>query len=301
MGYYGRRYSMWPQYVSIAERKEKALKKIQSLKKKGQKLQPIVIEGKTIAKTFWGKAWCTHLESYSDYENRLPRGRSYVRNGFVIDLHIHKGKIEAQVLGSSLYTVSLTIQPMAEAKWQQLVKRCSGKIDSLIELLQGKFSKSVMETLTEKEHGLFPHPHEIALSCSCPDYAGMCKHVAATLYGVGASLDLNPELLFTLRHVDHLDLLSSTSTSSIFVPQATQTLEESELSSLFGIDLADTTPSKPIAEKKKRTARTKATTDSKKTKTEPAKKKTTKKTTAKKKTKTAERKIKEKNQRDATL
>src|ERR1700722_17461199 len=149
MGRYSRDF--WPKYVSVAERKQKAEKHAQSLKKKGQSLNPVVIEGRTIAKTFWGKAWCENLEAYSDYENRLPRGRTYVRNGSVIDLQISKGQVKAQVMGSSLYNVVINIKPMIEDKWKALVKLCSGKIDSLVELLQGKFSKAVMQTMTEKE------------------------------------------------------------------------------------------------------------------------------------------------------
>ncbi len=250
MGYYSR-YSRWPKYVSVAARKAKAEKQIKSLKKKGKSLQPVVIEGRNIAKTFWGKAWCDNLEAYSDFENRLPRGKSYVRNGSVIDLEIQKGSIKAQVMGSSLYHVEITITPMDPEKWEALIKTCSGKIDSLIELLQGKFSKAVMELIIDPTNGLFPKPQEIQMSCSCPDYAGMCKHIAATLYGVGASLDTTPQNLFCLRHVDHNSLITSASTlSSLSQPQEAG-LEENELASLFGIEM-DTQEAQQPAPKKKR-------------------------------------------------
>jgi uncharacterized Zn finger protein len=218
-----------------------------------------VIEGRTIAKTFWGKAWCDNLEAYSDFANRLPRGRTYVRNGSVLDIQVTKGAIQARVMGSSLYTIAIEIKPMLDAKWKELVSLCAGKIDSLIELLQGKFSKGVMKILTEHENGLFPKPKEIAMRCSCPDYAGMCKHIAAVLYGVGAILDSKPEWLFCLRHVDHADLIASSSTSPLLMQNQTSDhlLQDSDLSSLFGIEMDATTlaPSEKAPKKVKTVAR----------------------------------------------
>jgi uncharacterized Zn finger protein len=243
MGWYRNR---WPEYVPVAKRKAQAAKEIEKLKKKGKEIDPVIIEGQKISKTFWGKAWCENLESYSDFENRLPRGRTYVRNGSVMDLKISQGKINALVNGSSLYTINIAINPIQDIKWETLVKQCSGKIDSLIELLQGKFSKGVMEIITHKEQGLFPHPKEIKLKCSCPDYADMCKHVAAALYGVGARLDTNPEQLFILRHVDHYALLNAAESANKFTSsKKSTTFSDKDLSSLFGIEMDE----KPIAEK----------------------------------------------------
>ncbi len=229
----------WPVYVPVAQRKKQAASHLKSLEKKGQKTNPIVIEGRNIAKTFWGKAWCENLESYSDYENRLPRGRTYVRNGSVIDLQITKGQVLAHVMGSSLYKITINVKPILKAKWDSLVKSCSGKIDSLIELLQGKFSKGVMEIITQDEVGLFPQKQEISMACSCPDSAGMCKHIAAVLYGVGASLDAKPEWLFDLRHVNHLDLISSANANGALMQNQSSEnmLEDSDLSALFGIEI----------------------------------------------------------------
>lgn len=259
MGYYGH----WAPYVSVAKRKELAAKKIKEAQKKGKALNPINIEGRTIAKTFWGKAWCENLEKYSDYENRLPRGRTYVRNGSVIDLQVTQGKVEAQVMGSSLYKITIQIKTMPEGKWQSLIKTCAGKIDSLIELLQGKFSKAVMSILIARETELFPSPNEISMSCSCPDHAGMCKHIAAVLYGIGAAIDTLPEWLFTLRHVDHLKLIASAATNEILnAPQpSSNAIADGELSSLFGIEMqqpiaapklasAAIETAKPLAKKK---------------------------------------------------
>ena len=165
-----------------------------------------------IAGTFWGKAWCDNLEAYSDFENRLPRGRTYVRNGSVVDLQISPGKVTALVAGSELYKIEIKIKPLAAvALWKSIQTECAGKIDSLIELLQGKLSSAVMQLVTRHERGLFPTPKEIDLDCSCPDWADLCKHVAASLYGVGAKLDQNPALLFLLRGVDPADLISKAS------------------------------------------------------------------------------------------
>ncbi len=240
-----RRYDgRWPRYVPVAERRATAEKQMAKLNKKGIATNPVRIAGRTITNTFWGKSWCQHLESFSDYANRLPRGRTYVRNGSVVDLQVTPGKIQAQVMGSYLYDISIEITAMAKAQWAELIQLCSGKIDSLIELLQGKFSKAVMTIITDTKQGLFPKPHEIKLSCSCPDWADMCKHVAAVLYGVGSTLDHKPEWLFVLRQVDHLELISQAAVSDTLTqPKGTETLAEDELSSIFGIDMsAGTTP-----------------------------------------------------------
>jgi uncharacterized Zn finger protein len=237
MGYYG-----WPKYISVAERKRKAEKKAAELIKKGKKLEPINIEGRTIAKTYWGRSWCENLESYSDYANRLPRGRTYVRNGFVIDLKITPGSIEALVGGSSTYNIKIDIAALSKDKWQAIVKECSGKIDSIIELLSGKFSKSIMEVIARKDQGLFPQPNEIKISCSCPDYADVCKHVAAVFYGVGVRLDTSPELLFTLRQVDHNELITASNALETLADLGTeqQAFADDELSNIFGIDIGAT-------------------------------------------------------------
>lgn len=257
----GRRhyYDYFPPYVSVAERKKEAKQLAAKLRKKGEKLNPVEIEGRNIANTFWGKAWCKNLECYSDYENRLPRGRSYARHGSVIDLKIGSGEVTGRVNGSSLYTVKITIKGVADNKWMQLVDQCSGQIDSLIELLQGKFSKSVMELITQPELGLFPNPKEIKLNCSCPDHAYMCKHVAATLYGVGARLDSQPEDLFLLRQVNHMDLFATAQAMEGVQDGASEVGDD--LSELFGIDLAAPEDEKPVvaaaAPKKKPAAKKK--------------------------------------------
>jgi uncharacterized Zn finger protein len=248
MDYYG-----WRPYVSVAKRRQKAAKEMAKLKKKGHPVSPVVVEGRTIVKTFWGKAWCENLERYSDYANRLPRGRTYVRNGSVIDLQIAPGEIKALVSGSEIYKVAVKVAPVEKARWRSICKDCAGAIDSLIELLQGRFSKGVMERVCRQKTGLFPSPHEIQLSCSCPDWAGMCKHVAAVLYGIGARLDHQPELLFRLHSVDEKELIAGAGKAlpqAKKAPAADKVLDGEDLAALFGLDMAQGT--EPGAAKPKR-------------------------------------------------
>jgi uncharacterized Zn finger protein len=230
----------WRPYVPVAVRRRNATREIARFKKKGEPIAPVMIQGRTIARSFWGKAWCDNLESYSDFANRLPRGRTYVRNGSVMDLQLGAGTVKARVSGSKLYRVSVVIAPLSKPRWQAVVRDCAGKIGSLVELLQGKFSRAVMEMLIRREKGLFPSAKEIAFECSCPDWAAMCKHVAATLYGVGARLDTEPELFFRLRRVDQLDLLTAASSGAALAVQSGGTrkrIAETALADVFGIEL----------------------------------------------------------------
>ncbi len=280
-------------YVSVAKRRQKAAKEMDKLRKKGMDIQPIAIEGRKIATSFWGKGWCEHLESFSDYANRLPRGRTYVRNGSVCHLAIEPGKVEAFVSGSELYKVKITIEKLPQSKWEAVKKKCQGQIGSLLELLQGKLSDSILKVVTDRKQGLFPQPGEIKLNCSCPDWATMCKHVAAVLYGVGSRLDHQPELLFLLRGVDHEELIVTDAESAIDSTLQTtggKQLNADELGDIFGIDLARAEEAKPKsakkkAAKKKTRKKTKAAKKSALSAKSPPAKKSAKKKTAKKKTK----------------
>lgn len=254
-----RNYGGWAPYVPVAQRRRQAVKKVAAMAKKGEKAKPVVINGRAIATTFWGKAWCDNLESYMDYKNRLPRGRTYVRNGSVVDLKIAPGKVKALVSGSSLYTVEISIKPVEKTRWQSVIKSCAGKIASLVELLQGKLSHGVMETVTSRDRGLFPAPQQISLKCSCPDMATMCKHVAATLYGVGSRLDNEPELLFLLRQVDHRELIAKASTPAATFKKQTakeKMLATDDLGAMFGIEMAEEQPALPPHQKKRAKTKT---------------------------------------------
>ena len=230
----------WRPYVSVAQRRAKAQRYAAKLAKGGRQLKPVEIAGRKIASTYWGSAWCDNLESYSDFANRLPRGRTYARNGSVIDLQIDGGQITAIVSGSEIYKVRIDIASLPKPQWKAITRDCAQSIDSLMDLLQGRFSQGVMERLARQKDGLFPRPKDIKLKCSCPDWAGLCKHLAAVLYGVGARLDSEPELLFTLRKVDHLELVGR-AVDAANLDQAlgdgNGSLVGEDLSAMFGIDL----------------------------------------------------------------
>jgi uncharacterized Zn finger protein len=235
-------YYYFKPYVPVAVRRAQAAHEATKLLKKGQQMAPVAIDGRAIAKTFWGKAWCDNLERYSDYANRLPRGRTYVRNGSVLDLQVTPGVVRAMVAGSELYHIQVQVAAVPESRWTAVCADCAGAIDSVIELLQGRFSQSVMTRICHERTGLFPAPADIAFSCSCPDWASMCKHVAAVLYGIGARLDEKPELLFALRKVDQQDLIRRAGegpTSTQKIPHAERILDEPDLSELFGIEIAE--------------------------------------------------------------
>jgi len=229
-------YREWRPYVPVAARRAQAATYAAKLaKKENRTLAPVILEGRKIACSFWGQAWCDNLERYSDFANRLPRGRTYVRNRSVIDLQIARGQVKALVSGSDIYHVTVTIDTLPDSKWKRIKADCARSIDSLIDLLRGRFDQGVMQRLTERDSGLFPQPKEIKMKCSCPDWATMCKHVAAVLYGVGARLDADPELLFTLRDVDHLELIGQ----AVAEENLNQTLSSDSGAGLVGADLSE--------------------------------------------------------------
>lgn len=237
-----RDYGGWAPYKPVAQRRAEAAAAARRLTKKGQTLNPIKIPGRAIATTFWGKSWCEHLERFSDFANRLPRGRTYARNGSILDLQIRPGEITALVSGSELYKIKIQITKLAKPRWLAVCDDCSHSVHSLIDLMRGKLSSDVIERLTDKKKGIFPEPNEIHQSCDCPDYAGLCKHLAAVLYGVGHRLDTDPQLLFVLRGVDQADLisrsLSSDSVRETIGDGQPSEIAENELADIFGIEFA---------------------------------------------------------------
>ncbi len=236
---------MWgyPEYVSVGEKREKARKQIEKLKKKNPNISPVIVEGKKISNTWWGIAWNKNLESYADYSNRIGRGRSYVKNGFVLDLQINSCEVSALVQGSSSkpYKIDIRFKPISKAKWENIVSKCSNKIDGIEELVEGKFPKALGEVFTSHETGLFPSPKEIEFNCSCPDWASMCKHVAAVLYGIGARFDEDPTLFFKLRDIDFESLLKKSveekmnSMLSNANKKSNRIIDDEDVSDLFGI------------------------------------------------------------------
>jgi uncharacterized Zn finger protein len=215
--------------------------------------------------------WCDNLEQCAHFGGRLDRGMTYLRNGSVVDLVIEAGKIRAVVAGRTPYSVEVAVAPLKPKVWRSIQLQCAEQIDSLLDLLQGNLAAGVMQSLTKGNENLLPKPSELEMTCSCPDYADVCKHIAATIYGVGSRLDQQPELLFTLRSVDHLELVKSAAQTT----DLTQALgidsggfTDSELGSMFGIDIdsggsmaiPQQTAAKPAGKPRRRSAPTTPTT-----------------------------------------
>ena len=237
----------YPEYVPVAKKRAKVARKLRELRKKNPNIRPVVIEGRTLARTWWGKSWNQNLERYADYHNRIGRGRSYVRHGAVLDLQIKPGKIHALVQGSESrpYEVVISINALDKSTWKHVRAAAEGQLDSLAELLAGKFPKSLQTLFFAKEKGLFPAPKEIRFDCSCPDWASMCKHVAASLYGVGARLDEDPSLFFELRRIKMDDLITQavkTTRQDLLKKAETRSarvIDDADLTDVFGIKLDD--------------------------------------------------------------
>ena len=235
----------YPRYVSVAEKRAKAAKKLKQLKKKRPDIKPVVIDGRTLAQTWWGKSWNKNLERYADYSNRIGRGRSYLRHGAVLDLKIDSGKVTALVQGSDTkpYEVIITIKAITPANWASIKKQCQGQLRSLQDLLAGSFPKALEEIFFAEGEGLFPTPKEISFDCSCPDWASMCKHIAAALYGVGTRFDEEPSLFFKLRGAETKDLIARAvedKTAELLQrtkKKSPKVIEDADLSDIFGIDL----------------------------------------------------------------
>lgn len=228
-------YGYYPEYVSVAEQRAKAEKIVANLRRQRKDIQPVAAFKGAVARSFWGKSWCGHLESYADYANRIERGRRYIRAGCVCHLEIEAGAITALVSGASLYSVTISIKPLPKARWGAVCRACSGRVGSLLELLRGVISNEIMGIVSDREQGIFPSPNEIMFSCSCPDGASMCKHVAAVLYGIGRRFETAPELFFVLRGVDAADLIAADAAPP-WESRAAQP-EPEALGALFGIDI----------------------------------------------------------------
>jgi uncharacterized Zn finger protein len=282
MAYYGD-YG-FPRYVSVAEKRARARRKLEQLRKKHPGIHPVVIEGNALTRTWWGKAWNSNLSKYADYANRVGRGRSYVRHGAVLDLQIGPGQVKALVQGSrgSPYTITIKIKPISESVWKEIKAACEGQLASLQELLEGRFPKGLAELFTAKGSGLFPSPKEIDFHCSCPDWAYMCKHVAAVLYGIGTRLDEDPSLFFVLRKVKMDDLITQAirDKSARLLQQAkkktARVIDDADLGDVFGIEMEAATAHekdgpKARAAKPATAAQVQRKTPAKKVKKKPAK------------------------------
>lgn len=241
----------WPQYAPVGRRIDAAKKRAaKRASRAGRQPEPVRMAGRDIAKTFWGRSWCRSLEGFSDFANRLPRGRTYARNGSVVDLAITRGRVEAVVAGSQVYDVAIAIAPLSPAKWRAIKTDCATSIGSLLDLLTGRLAHDVMQRLVKPGEGMLPSPREISIACNCPDGASVCKHLAAVFYGIGHRLDTQPELLFVLRGVDQTELVAAATKDSVSQAvrsDAAHALADGDLAAIFGIELGESSSLPPAA------------------------------------------------------
>jgi uncharacterized Zn finger protein len=227
--------------TSVKDLRQRAAFFAKKLGDEGVRLTPVKSAKKSISSSFWGQAWNRNLNHYSMFANQLAPGRTFLRNGAVIDLCVEKGTIRGLVAAQSLCEVAVKARPVDTARWARLVERCSGSVRSLTDLMSGKLPEETLAAITDESAGLFPEPEEITFSCSCPDWTDVCVHVAAVLYGFSLRLDEEPALLFTLRSTDPADLISSATDKFVSdVAAVSDPMVESDmhqLEDLFGIDL----------------------------------------------------------------
>ena len=244
---------MWWSYEDAQERKEDVQRLMDRRRSRGEvfELLEVKASSKKLCSTFWGQAWCRHLEAFQVYEGRLQRGRSYLRQKTVYNLKIKPGVVEAIVAGATLYETRVHIRPLAEHRWADIAREGSGQVHSMLDLLAGRLGDGLMQLLVDVDRGLFPSPGEMRFDCSCPDHADLCKHVAAVLYGTGVLLDERPELLFTLRGVDQAELLSvASSVTAAGLSSVDEALSGSDLSRIFGIELGEMNLPSPSSDEK---------------------------------------------------
>lgn len=153
-------------------------------------------------KTWWGNEWLRSLSSI-DYQNRIPRGAAYARQGAVLETNISNGRITARVRGTSTYKVEIIVPLFSESETDALIDGILAHPVVVSELLNRKLSPTVMKIAAEKKLSVFPSTwHDLEMRCSCPDWAVPCKHIAAVIYKVGQEIDNNPFLVFELHGVD---------------------------------------------------------------------------------------------------
>ncbi|HUZ78195.1 MAG TPA: SWIM zinc finger family protein [Chloroflexota bacterium] len=158
---------------------------------------------------WWTRRWIAALEALG-WENRLERGRTYARTGRVLSLNIEPGLAEARVRGSRPvpYRVVIRLDAFSRGAWLRVMDLIAQKARYAGQLLAGEMPEDVDELFEEAGHSLFPtHSSELRATCSCPDDANPCKHIAAVHYVLGARFDADPFVLFQLRGMPRATLL----------------------------------------------------------------------------------------------
>ena len=204
----------YPRYVPVDAQRARVVSEMNRLVASGVEVQPVELRGRTLARSFWGRRWCEHVESFSEYAARLAQGRACLRNGSVCHLSMESGGVDAMVIGSALHHVTIRVRRLEAAAWMAMRTACAGRVESVVELREGRVPDDVAEVVTDRGSGLFPQPGDIVASCDCGAGTTLCKHAAAVLWGIGSRLDERPELLFRLRGVDETDLIAAEAAGS---------------------------------------------------------------------------------------
>ncbi len=230
-------------YETKAEKRRRIGEKLERLRKTDPNIAPLTIEGNTLAKSWWGKAWGKNLESYADYKSRLSRGKNYVKQGAILDLKIEEGKVNSKISGSGskIYDCEIHIERLSDERLKKILEHCQNKISTLDALLTGDFSEELLELFQDKSYGLFPSPDEISFRCDCPDVANICKHVAATLYAIGTKFDDDPMFFFELRQIESENLIQKSVEKKLenmlehVGKKTSRTMDASKISDVFGL------------------------------------------------------------------
>lgn len=216
--------------LRVADLARLAQQRRENLLQEGRQLHPVQGSSRNLASHFWGRAWMKHLALCEAGGLCLAPGRTLLRHGCVLDLQLAPGRVEALVSAQELVEVQIDIAPLEDERLEALKEACSGRIDSLVSLLEGCTDEAVLQRLCDPETGLLPEPHDWHMNCTCPDWAEPCPHAAAALYATGTLIDVEPTLLFQLRQVEASSLIEAPKVEA-------EVFDTSALGSMFGIDL----------------------------------------------------------------
>jgi uncharacterized Zn finger protein len=166
---------------------------------------------RTFGGTWWGRAWVEAMEQRARLDpNRLPRGRTYARNGRVGKLAVAPGEVSAAVWGSRAtpYVVKVRVRVLRDEEWDRVLDAVAGRAAHTAALLDGELPPEVVADAAAAGVELLPGPGEVVPRCSCPDWAEPCKHAAAVVYLVADELDADPFALLWLRGRSRQDVLA---------------------------------------------------------------------------------------------